>query len=119
MNALRGPRPVLSLTAGSQPAARAMDINRNHWLITGLVLLALGVQFRLVESIVLNEKCTQFIEERLNEKVELASVSPFSGLMSSPPPSHRTISPPRWIGWALLSVGGVMVVHSLTFRRPD
>ena len=38
-----------------------MEINRNQWFMIGLVILALGIQFRMVQSFVLNEKATEIL----------------------------------------------------------
>ena len=34
------------------------------------------------------------------------------------PTPRRTIHPPEWIGYALLSVGSVLVLHSLAMKKP-
>lgn len=30
----------------------------------------------------------------------------------------KTFQPPEWIGWALLSIGAVLVLHSLAMPKP-
>jgi hypothetical protein len=30
----------------------------------------------------------------------------------------REIKPPKWIGYSLLSVGGVLVLHALSMKKP-
>ena len=44
-----------------------MEINRNQWMMIGLVILSLGIQFRMVDSFVLNEKSTEIIAKRLHK----------------------------------------------------
>lgn len=94
-----------------------MELNRNHFMVIGLVVLAMGIQFRRVDSFVLNEKATEFIAKRLKkeETVSAAFVPSFS---SAPPPSKRVIQPPKWLGWAMLSAGAVIVLHSLAMPKP-
>lgn len=93
-----------------------MELNRNQFFLLGLVVLFLGIEFRLVESFVLNEKCTKFIMERAKKSeggLSLSSLMPTAG--TAP---RRTVRPPDWIGWALVSIGAVLVLHSLAMPKP-
>ncbi len=92
----------------------AVDINRNQYFLVGLVVLMLGLQLRAVETYVLNEKASRFISERMPV---LASMD--GGLVPSAGPGPRkTLRPPAWLGFAVISVGAVLVLHSLAMRRP-
>lgn len=91
-----------------------MDLNRNHYFMVGIVLLLLGIQFRMVDSYVLNEQSTRM----------LASQSG-SGLLRGNPllsaagaSARRIVKPPEWSGWALMSIGAVLVLHSLAMKSP-
>src|SRR5262245_46426584 len=42
----------------------AMELNRNQFFMAGIFLMLLGIQFRLVDTITLNEKSTQFLAAR-------------------------------------------------------
>ncbi len=88
-----------------------MEFNRNHYFMLGLVLLFLGVQFRLVESVVLNEKVGTFISDRAggDHSAILAAIGP---------KPRRTLRPPTWLGWALMSTGSVLVLQSLAMKKP-
>ena len=94
-----------------------MDINRNQYFMVGLVILMLGIQFRLVDSFVLNEKCSRFIDQRL-KKLPVASASPLVFLDAPSRARQQTIQPPKWLGWDLLSAGAVLALHSFAMRRP-
>lgn len=94
-----------------------MEINRNQWMMIGLVILALGYQFHRVESFVLNEKTTEIIAKRLNRENSVATTF-VPSLMSSPPPSQRVVTPPHWLGYMMMSVGVVLVLHSLAMPKP-
>lgn len=95
-----------------------MEINRNQYFLAGLVILGLGLQLRLVDSYVLNEPCSQFLAKRL-KKAEVATTGSVSSFIAAPIPVPRqTVRPPTWLGWAMLSAGGVLVLHSLAMRRP-
>ena len=94
-----------------------MDINRNQFFMAGMIVLLLGLQFRVVESFVLSEPVSQFVNERLE-----GTQSSGSSLLSSSAGfvgGRRTVSPPNWIGWALISVGGVLILHSFAMPRPE
>ncbi len=92
-----------------------MDINRNQYFLVGLVVLVLGLQFRAVETYVLNEKTSRFISERMPV---LASMDD-SLVPSAGPKPRKTLRPPGWLGYAVISVGAVLILHSLAMRRPD
>ncbi len=95
-----------------------MELNRNHYFMVGLVVLFLGIQFRYFESFTLNAKTTKFLAEKFQQP-QVASTNPFPALMSmAPPMSRRTVQPPTWIGWAMVSAGAVLVLHSLAMKKP-
>jgi hypothetical protein len=94
-----------------------MEINRNQWMMIGLVILALGVQFRMVDSFVLNQKTTEIIAKRLHQDDVVANTfMPAFNLQA--PPSQRVIKPPRWLGFMMISVGAVLILHSLVMPKP-
>jgi len=97
-----------------------MEMNRNHFLLIGLVVLFLGIQLRLVEGYVLNEKASKFLAERLDKQPAAIQATTPNPLFAQPTPpvSKRTINPPKFLGWILVSVGGVLVLHSLAMRKP-
>jgi hypothetical protein len=89
-----------------------MEFNRNQFFMIGVLLVLLGVQFRLVESATLNEKTTQFLAAH--------SGAAASGFMAVMPGSvgHKVIQPPQWLGWAFISIGAVCILHSLAMKKP-
>lgn len=94
-----------------------MEINRNQWFMIGLVVLALGIQFRMVQSFVLNEKTTKMLAERLHQEKTVTTTF-IPSLEAAPPASRRTIKPPRWLGFIMISAGIVLVFHSFAMPRP-
>ena len=96
-----------------------MELNRNQVFMTGLLLVFLGMQFRWVESFVLNERTSQFVAERMHQVQQGANPGPIrSALISSAPSSRRTVTPPRWLGLSLISIGSVLILQSLVMPRP-
>lgn len=94
-----------------------MEINRNQWMTIGFIILAMGIQFRVVDSFVLNEKTTEVIAKRLHKNDMVATT--FLPAFNVPtPPSHRVIRPPRWLGFMMISVGAVLMLHSLAMPKP-
>ena len=99
----------------------------NHRLFTiGLVLLFLGIQLRLVKTFELNEPASQFIEQRLPSETSPTDTSFASykgyddywtnGASADSSPSLRSVSPPRWIGWSLITVGAILVLTHPCFK---
>lgn len=89
-----------------------MEFNRHHYLMAGLVLLCLGIQLRMVDSYVLNEKVSTVLLQHS------APTKPSQFLPSVGPTPRKEIQPPKWLGWALMSVGSVLVLHSLAMPKP-
>ena len=95
-----------------------MEINRNQYFMLGLILLLLGLQVRMVESYVLNEKTSRFVAERLSAVASAGDGGSSSFSPALGPTARRTVRPPVWLGYALMSVGAVLVLHSLAMKRP-
>ncbi len=96
-----------------------MELNRNHYFAVGTIVLLLGLQLRFVESLRLTKETTQFLAENFSKAEAEVEVNPLASLMAVSPAGYsKTITPPRWLGWSLLSVGAVLVIHSLTMRPP-
>jgi len=86
-----------------------MGLSRHRLLLAGLLLFFLGVQFRVVDSFTLNERSSHFVAARLG-----------GGQQSAPwqtPALRKVVAPPRWLGLALMSVGAVLTVKSLSVRE--
>ena len=90
-----------------------MEFNRNQFFMVGIFLLLLGIQFRMVDSATLNEKTTRFLAARASATTSAAA----SFLPTSTVPK-KVVRPPQWLGWSLMSVGAVCILHSLAMKRP-
>lgn len=95
-----------------------MELSRNQFFMFGLIVLSIGLHLRYVDSFVLNERTTKFFSKTLTSESETAQSQVQSFLATSGPTHLRTVNPPRWLGWSLLSVGAVMVLYSLVMQKP-
>jgi len=99
-----------------------MDLNRNQYFLAGLVVFFLGIQLRMVDGFVLNERATLFLHQRMQQMKgqPFASASENATLLASTPLSqpNRRIHPPNWLGWSLISVGSVLILYSLALKKP-
>jgi len=96
-----------------------MDITRNQFLFAGLVLLALGLQLRAVESFELTPELTQFLAEQTDHPLASVNASTAMVTPSQKPVAAKTVRPPEWLGWALASIGATLVMHAMAMKRPD
>ena len=83
--------------------------NRNHLLLAGVLLFLAGIQFRVVQSFTLNERSSTFVAARMGS-------GPQQPVMWQGAAPRKVIEPPRWLGLALMSVGAVMTVKSLSMK---
>jgi hypothetical protein len=95
-----------------------MEITRNQWYLAGLVLLFLGIEFRLIETVELTPEFTQFLAERSNHPLAAVGATTQSILMPDKPVAKKSFQPPEWIGWSLLCAGLVLVLHSWALPKP-
>ena len=93
-----------------------MELNRNQYFFIGLVILLIGAQLRMVSSYTLTHEATKFLA---NNAQTSASDSALLSITSDMGAQHqKTIQLPEWSGWCLLSVGAVLILHSLAMRKP-
>jgi hypothetical protein len=94
-----------------------MEMNRNSWFMVGLLVLFMGFQMRMVDTFILNERVTKFLAERAPPAVADSGAFP-KFLTSAGPTSRKSLHPPKWLGFAMLSVGSVLILHSLAMKKP-
>lgn len=95
-----------------------MELNRNQYFLAGLVLLMLGVELRMVDSVVLTSEFTKFLATKSDHPVVAATntVDALIGTDIKLPP--KTFRPPDWLGWSLASIGSVLILHALAMNKP-
>lgn len=94
-----------------------MDLNRNQFFFLGLVVLLIGLQVRFVSSYVLNPKATKFLAERTGQSSG-TTASIFAMTSGTDAGPRKVLEPPEWLGWCLMSVGAVLVLHSFALQKP-
>ncbi|MEQ1825513.1 MAG: hypothetical protein ABL921_06185 [Pirellula sp.] len=93
-----------------------MDIDRNRYFMLGVILFLLGLQFRLVDSFVLNESTTRTIH-RFAQQSKIADSNLATNVYMQVGTPKKAMRPPHWLGFVLLTVGGVMSLHALVLPR--
>jgi len=95
-----------------------MDISRNQYFFAGLLCLLLGAQLRMVDSFELSPEFTQFLAERTGHPLASVNATTQSLTSSEKPLAKKTVRPPDWLGWSLISIGSVLVLHSWGMKKP-
>ena len=95
-----------------------MDITRNQYFFAGLLSILLGVQFRLVESFELTPNFTQFLAERTGHPLASVNEATQTLTQSDKAMARKVVRPPDWIGWSMISIGSVLILHSWGMKKP-
>ena len=93
-----------------------MELNRNQYFFMGVLLLLLGMQLRMVSSFVLSEEATQFLAARAGQTAQEGQTMVLAIQGTG---ARKVIQPPDWLGWCLISIGAVLVLHSLAMPKPS
>lgn len=94
-----------------------MQMTRNRYFMLGVLMILLGIQFRMIDSFVLNESTTRALA-RMSKQTSVASSDSFGDfLMQVHPRPTKRVSPPRWLGLALIAVGTVVSLHAIAIPR--
>jgi hypothetical protein len=98
-----------------------MEFTRNRYFMAGMLLILLGIQFRLVHSFVLNEPATRtLIKLSKNGPVAANNTSPLNTLFMQVAPSpKKQVVPPRWLGLAMVAAGVVISLHAMAMPRTN
>ncbi len=93
-----------------------MDIDRNRYFMFGVILFLLGLQFRLVDSFVLNENSTRALQ-RFAQKAKITDNNMATNVYMQVASPKKSLNPPNWLGFVLLTVGGVVSLHAMVLPR--
>lgn len=78
--------------------------------VCGLLLLVAGLQLRAVETFELSTETTQMLNGAVGPSLETPRGALRQFVIESTAHRHR-VTPPAWLGWSCLSVGGVLLAH--------
>jgi len=92
-----------------------VELNRNQYFFVGVVIVLMGIQFRVVREFVLTEDATRFLAERMHSTGSEGALALSANLGTGP---QKVLHPPEWLGWCLISIGSVLILHSLAMPRP-
>ncbi len=98
-----------------------MDFNRNQFFFMGLFVLLIGLQVRSVRTYILTPETTRVLAEWSDDNsVSVAQAGDFSpqAAAATVTGARKSLSPPEWLGWCLMSIGAVLVLHSLAMPKP-
>jgi hypothetical protein len=93
-----------------------MNVDRNRYFMFGVILFLLGLQFRVVETFVLNESSTRALH-RFAQNSKIASNNALTNAYVEMGGARKSVNPPNWLGFVLLTVGGVMALHAMALPR--
>ena len=94
-----------------------MEFDRNRYFMIGVILFCLGLQFRFIDSFVLNESSTRALH-RIAKQAKVADANgATTAFMETAPSPKKTLKPPAWLGFVLLTVGGVISLHALALPK--
>jgi len=92
-----------------------MDIDRNRYFMFGVILFLLGLQFRLVDSFVLNESSTRALHKfAQSSKIADNNNNMAANIYMDVGAPRKSVKHPNWV---LLTVGGVMSLHAMVLPR--
>lgn len=82
----------------------------------GVLLLLVGLQLRAVETFELSPGATRQLAALVGPSPDTPRGAIRQLVIDTAQPRHR-ITPPSWLGWTLLSAGGVLTAHRLMQRK--
>ena len=92
-------------------------MDRNRLFLIGVLLILLGIQFRMVESFVLNEPTTRALARMSRNNPVATTENSSNFLVRFHPHPTKKVVPPRWIGLAMIAVGTVLSLQSFAMPK--
>ncbi|MDA0660628.1 MAG: hypothetical protein O2931_05945 [Planctomycetota bacterium] len=89
--------------------------------MAGLVIFMLGLQLRVVDRFILSERATSLVNRHFpsvtaSSKADTLVAYEASDFDLAVSAERRSIRPPEWLGWSLMSVGTVLILTCPVFR---
>ena len=94
-----------------------MSMYRNRYFLAGVLLILVGIQFRMVDSFVLNDSATRVLA-KVTKSGAVADNSSISSFMIAASPSQmKRVELPRWLGLAMIAVGSMVACHAIAIPK--
>lgn len=94
-----------------------MEISRNQWFVIGFVVLFIGIQFRLIHSYTLTPEATKVLAKRMGHPVAATDDAMTGVVGGGTKIPGKTLIPPEWIGFSLISMGAVIFLLCITQKK--
>ena len=94
-----------------------MSKYRNRYFLFGVLLLLGGVQFRMIDSFLLNESTTRVLAKVTKSSPVADNTMAGNLFWSVAPAPRKRVQPPRWLGLAMIAMGSVIGFHALAIPR--
>ena len=78
----------------------------------GVILLLVGVELQIVESLVLNEPATRCLVDQYGDPPATPQGA-IQRFMVDSNSRRAVVTPPRWVGWSAISAGCVAFAYGL------
>ena len=93
-----------------------VGMNKFKFFTIGLVILFIGIQFRLVESITLTPSANERVA-RLHSPDKVERVDNAKKIIPVVDIPRKPITPPEWFGWMMITCGSVSFFHALMLPK--
>ena len=94
-----------------------MKLKRNHYFVLGVLCLLVGLQFRVLERVVLNPQSTLFLAQRLGSETDAATAQVLHAAGFDAALPRKELESPRWCGWAFYAISAFLVLHSVLLPK--
>jgi hypothetical protein len=92
-------------------------VDRHRCFLFGVLLILLGVQFRMVESFVLTEQATRTLAKMSKDSPMASNGDMNSFWLAVHPHPTKKVELPRWIGIAMICVGAVLTLQAYAMPK--
>jgi hypothetical protein len=86
------------------------------WMYAGLLIGLAGLQMRMVEAFVFTPESTQVLNDWLGPAPD-APTGAIQRWAVNENLVRKQYRPPLWLGYALISAGGVFFIHGILLRK--
>ena len=95
-----------------------MKLKRNQYFLLGTLCVLLGLQFRVIDRVILNPESTLFLAQRLGSNSDAATAEVLHAAGFEPVLPRKEFESPRSYGWAFFIFGSFLLLHSLLLPKP-